>query len=285
MFKFYSVQLHWLSVILPLFFSLPLLAEESANPEKRNFNLYQIEEYRGAETIKRDFFSDSEYLLPLDKLKRLGRDWQPETFSFIQGEVSRSLYKLNRNTELNSVFEHYSQAIKADASDILYECAGRNCGSSNAWANNFFREYRLYGADDSQFLIVTKQKQPFTLYQVLYINRRGAGDIFVRLDRIHANKEVAELNDDQIALQTEINNFSKIRRYVESVPASQKVIALITANKQQDIDKAILRGQEHIKNIQSSLGSRLASKVIFINLASFGEDEYGEDLVTLLKRD
>ncbi|TBR42197.1 DUF4892 domain-containing protein [Marinomonas agarivorans] len=245
-----------------------------------------VKEYRGVEVLKRDVVDNTDYILPLSKIKRsAGRDWQPEEVRFLQGNISRSLYKFGRSADLQAIYSHYYSEILHDA-EILFECAGRNCGSSNAWANNFFKEYRLYGSDDSQFLIVTKHtSQP--LYRVLYLNRRGAGDIFVRLDHVTAAERVVDTTNSSInspiALQTEINDFLRIRRYIETAPANKSITVLVTTSKRLSSEQAVQQGRAYIKSIKKSLGERLVSRVTFINLAAFGQDEFGEDLVTLLR--
>lgn len=273
---------------IPLFGAalLALLSPSISYADNTASLLQPISEYRGAEVVKRDTVKDAEYLLPLGKLKRLGRSWQPVNSLLLRGDTTSSLYKFGRTTELQEVYRHYGSAISSNA-EILFECQGRNCGSSNAWANNFFQDYRLYGVDDNQFLLVTKlsdttSAEPF--YQVLYINRRGAGDVMVYLDRIHVAASKQESGASQlISFQTEISNFSKIRQHIEARPEKEKITALVSAKRSLSAQQSIQAAQQHIEILQKSLGARLASKVTFINIAGFGRAEFGEDLVTLLK--
>ncbi len=226
---------------------------------------------------------NSEYNLPLSNLKRLGRGWQPIKSTLLQGDRTSSLYQLGRSTELNSVYEHYRQEL-VTGSTVLYECAGRDCGSSNVWANNFFNEYRLYGVDDNQFLLVTKN-QTNSLYQVLYINRRGAGDVMVYVDRILANDPNVLPKSKTIAFQTEATNTTKVSLYIESEQKNKKLTALVSSSKSLSTSQAILTADRYIRSLKNDLGARLSNNITFVNIASFGREEFGEDLITLLNSD
>jgi len=245
--------------------------------------LKPLKEYRGMEVIKNDVIENSEYNLPLSNLKRLGRGWQPTKSILLQGNRTTSLYKLGRSVELNNVYKHYRQEL-ATNSAILYECSGRDCGNSNVWANNFFNDYRLYGADDNQFLLVT-QNQTDSLYQVLYINRRGAGDVMVYLDRILVNNPNTLSKNKTIAFQTEVTNITKIRSYIESQQKNEKLVALVSSSKTLGVGQAVTTADQHIKNMKNDLGTRLSSNIVFVNIASFGREEFGEDLITLLSNE
>lgn len=242
--------------------------------------LKPLKEYRGAEVIKSDLIKNTEYILPLGNLKRLGRGWQPSNSILLQGDRVMSLYKFGRSMELNRIYEHYQEQLLVKAT-VLYECSGRKCGSSNVWANSFFKEYQLYGPDDNQFLLVTHDKSN-GLYQILYMNRRGAGDIIVYIDRVQLRESAAD-DKKNIAFQTEVLNTTKIRLYLESQPSNEKYIALVSANKQLSANAAISQAGDHINEIKGDLGVRLSSRIRFINIASFGQIEFGEELITLIK--
>lgn len=244
--------------------------------------LAPLKQYRGIQTIKSDVIKNTDYVIPLDNLKRLGRDWLPTNSKLLQGDLISSLYELGRGEELDHVYSFYRKQL-TDEAKVLYECLGRDCGGSNAWANNFFDDYRLYGADENQFLLVTEKNS--NLYQVLYINRRGAGDVMVRLDRVVVEDNEPVMQNQRIAFQTEANNFNKIREYIEEHDDGNSYTAIVSSEKQLLPVAAVKDGEQLIKAIKQNLGIRLTSKVIFINVANFGRDEFGERLVTLLKND
>lgn len=130
-----------------------------------------FEPYKGAALIKFEQEKQSEYSIPLANLKKSGRSWVPIRAEIVQGDISSNLFQFARDVDLTRLYDFYKNQL-SDASSILYECQGRTCGSSNAWANNFFNDYRLYGADANQSLLVTSLNDN-NQYQVVYLNRRG----------------------------------------------------------------------------------------------------------------
>jgi hypothetical protein len=175
------------------------------------------------------------------------------------------------------VYSHYRSQLQKNEQDIVFECESRSCGSSNAWANNFFEDYLLYGADQSQFLLVVKDKQD--VYQVLYLNRRGAGDIMVRLDQVKS----VEVQDTEfeIVAQMDVQDIPRIRRFVRDLPANQNVVAFVTSRKNGSLT-AIEFGDQLISLAEAGLGDQLKAKVRFINLADLGRESLGINRISFV---
>jgi CRISPR/Cas system-associated endonuclease Cas1 len=135
----------------------------------------------------------------------------------------------------------------------------------------------LYGSDQSQFLLVVKNKQD--VYQVLYLNRRGAGDVMVRLDEVKST----EANDTEfeIVAQMDAQDIPRIRRFVNDLPAGQNVVGFVTSQKTGSLS-AIERGDQLISTLSAGLGDRLKTKVRFINLADLGLVSLGVNRISFV---
>uniref|UniRef100_A6VX68 DUF4892 domain-containing protein n=1 Tax=Marinomonas sp. (strain MWYL1) TaxID=400668 RepID=A6VX68_MARMS len=236
-----------------------------------------IEPYRDAQLVKSNSQAEQFVEIPLSKIRRAGSGWEPETVIRLKGDYFSSLYKINRNALLSDVYTHYRSQMLSDGRSILFECDSRSCGSSNAWANNFFGDYLLYGSDQSQFLLVVKNKQD--TYQILYLNRRGAGDVMVRLDEVKS----AEANETEfeIVAQMDVQDIPRIRRFVSDLPAGQNVVGFVTSRKTGTLS-AIESGDRLISMVSAGLGDQLKNKVRFINLADLGRESLGVNRISFV---
>ncbi|MBR7888535.1 DUF4892 domain-containing protein [Marinomonas sp. A79] len=236
-----------------------------------------MQPYRDAQLVKSYSKTDQLMEVPLSKISRSGRGWEPDTVVRLQGDYFSSLYKINRNILLTDVYAHYRSQMLLGGRTVVFECESRSCGSSNAWANDFFGDYLLYGADQSQYLLVVKNRQE--VYQVLYLNRRGAGDVMVRLDEMASSQ--AKDTEFEIVAQMPIQDTPRIRRFLNDLPPGQMVVGFVTSESSATMS-AIQSGDRWINQVSSGLGAQLVEKVRFINLADLGRPSLGVDRVSFV---
>lgn len=235
-----------------------------------------LKPYREARLVKSEAVVDQFVEIPLSKIERSGRGWEPESVVRIKGDVVRSLYKLGRNVPIEDVLSYYKNALSEEGKPI-FECLGRDCGSSNAWANNFFDNYLLYGSDGSQFLKVVQSVQGD--YHIIYINRRGAGDIMVRLDEVKPSED--NVPQTEFAAQMDVMDLPRIRRFINELPENQKVVGFV-ACKQEGLISAIERGDRIIDTLLAGLSTEQKRKVRFINIADVGKEALGDQRVSFV---
>ncbi|REG85793.1 DUF4892 domain-containing protein [Marinomonas pollencensis] len=240
-------------------------------------DITHVEAYRGAQLVKSETLDNQALEIPLGKIQRSGRGWEPESVLRVSGSVFRSLYKVERNVPLESVFAYYKSTLLADGQKVIFQCESRSCGSSNAWANNFFNNYLLYGADSTQLLMVVQDSHDD--YQVIYINRRGAGDIMIRLDSIALM--VAQDAEFEVAAQMAVNDFPRIRRFLRDLPNGQRVVGFVTSERGGG-ESAIAQGDRYIDALISAVGDQLSQQVRFINVADMGRDLLGKHRVSFV---
>ncbi|WP_417527026.1 DUF4892 domain-containing protein [Marinomonas shanghaiensis] len=236
-----------------------------------------IEPYREAQLVKSNSQAGQFVEIPLGKISRAGSGWEPERVERLEGDLFSSLYKIHRNAVLSDVYGHYRSQMTVDGRTVLFECDSRSCGSSNAWANNFFGDYLLYGPDQSQFLLVVKNPQD--IYQVLYINRRGAGDVMVRLDEVKSAQ--ANGTEFEIVAQMDVQDIPRIRRFVSALSAGQTLVGFVTSQKTAGLS-ALESGDQLISVMQAGLGDRFQDRVRFINLADLGRESLGVNRVSFV---
>lgn len=240
-------------------------------------DISRVEPYRDAQLVKSQSEVGIMVEVPLSKIRRAGSGWEPEDVVRIQGDYLTYLYKINRNALLEDVYSHYRVELEKSGQEIVFACESRSCGSSNAWANNFFNDYLLYGADQSQFLLVVKGSQD--IYQILYLNRRGAGDVMVRLDQVMPVK--LQNTEFGIVAQMDAQDIPRIRRFVRDLSADQEVVAFVTSSREGE-RSAIDYGDQLIATIEAGLGEQLKAKVRFINLADLGRESLGVNRISFV---
>ncbi|MBM6550193.1 DUF4892 domain-containing protein [Marinomonas ostreistagni] len=237
----------------------------------------EVPTFRGAQIIKSEPVENAYIEVPLSKIYRSGRGWEPEQVELIEGTSYQTLYKIGRNVPLDAVNTFYRDAVmNINDNQILFECQSRACGSSNAWANNFFNDYLLYGADANQSLLVTKDASNH--YWVLYINRRGAGDVMVRLDEV-----VPAGNDSNIDILAQLSatDIPRIRRALNDFGELTSVVGFVTSEA-GDVN-AVATGDRYIEAIRAGLNPAERESIRFINLANMGDPAYGSHRVIFVR--
>lgn len=238
-----------------------------------------LEQFKGANLIKHDQSSQVDYAIPLANLKKSARTWIPIKAKQVQGELSSSLFKFGRNESLLPIYDFYRKQMTA-SSNILYECSGRTCGSSNAWANNFFNDYRLYGADANQYLLVVEQESTEgSGYQVLYLNRRGAGDVMLRLDNVVTKLDTSKVN---IALQVNLDNKLALNQFINGQADMQNYVFAITTESSLSPIESFIKGEKEIADIKAELSEDALKYIHFVNLGNQAKPVYGESQVTVI---
>ncbi len=240
-------------------------------------NVLEIEPYRDAQLVKSQSNEGVMVEVPVSAIRRAGSGWEPEKVIRLTGDYISSLYKIDRNALLPDVYRHYRLEMLKNGREVVFECSSRSCGSSNAWANNFFKDYLLYGGDQNQFLLVVKNAQD--VYQVLYLNRRGAGDVMVRLDE--AKSVEARDTEFDIVAQMDVQDIPRMRRFIQDLEENQYVVAFVSSRKNGSLS-ALRVGDQLINAAISGLGRQLSEKVRFINLADLGRESLGVNRVSFV---
>ncbi len=241
-------------------------------------SLPPINPHREVVLAATDVQEGSNYAIPLSKMQRADRSWSPEKVLNIESQSTRHTFKIARSADLAGVIRFYSNQIMNEKNKVIFECEGRSCGSSNAWANNFFNDYRLYGRDDNQVLKVLQNNE---FYTVMYINRRGAGDVMVRVDQIIPMSEFNK--DPAFKKQISVNDIAKIRLYIEDQPSDVHYYLAVTASG-ETTGEAFNNASQNIQNLTLSLGPRLLENMEFVNLGNSGLEVYGEDQLTFIEK-
>lgn len=145
--------------------------------------------YNGAGLVQEKQAGPGEQRVITGKNQKVQGHWQFASELRLDAFMQQRIYQLDTVDSLAQVAAFYRQWIADAGLDVLYYCAGRDCGSSNVWANNLFAERRLYGPDSNQFYWALRRQDDFFM---LYLVERGNGQLFVNISQVTANAAMRE---------------------------------------------------------------------------------------------
>lgn len=125
------------------------------------------------------------YPLTLSALKKINGQWQAEYQQAVLGDVRRLTYELKRPYTLRSAWDRVQQYFSKRGDQLIFECTGLSCGSSNAWANEHFAVKQLYGLDLSQHYQVWKSnREKDNVIEIIYLVERGNRRVYLQRDTL-----------------------------------------------------------------------------------------------------
>ena len=105
---------------------------------------------------------------------------EPESVEFVSGSRQSITYYIPGERRVGKVIAFYKNQM-IELMKILFECHGRDCGSSNYWANTVFQTPILYGPEQHQNYLVGRAVDEGE-YTAIYIGQRGTRKIYVHIE-------------------------------------------------------------------------------------------------------
>ncbi|MBB1487019.1 DUF4892 domain-containing protein [Oceanospirillum sediminis] len=139
-----------------------------------------------------------EYRMAMGRIQNKNSGSEPEYWlNLSAGHLSRHLYRIRSTKDTADISRYYQQQLQVAGARILFECQGRECGSSTDWANRVFRVSTLYGVDRKQhYFLAAREDNGQTHVAAIYVTERGTG-------RIYAYEEHFLLKSGQLSLPGE----------------------------------------------------------------------------------
>lgn len=160
-----------------------------------------IQPYHNARIMFQSTGSTDDYLFALGSYKKIAGSWRLDRQQRLSGNVTRYTVELPAGHSANNGFDFYLDQLQNFNLRELFHCTGRDCGTSNSWANNHFKILQLYGLDQFQqygaYEVTNADDKPF--YVALYAVQRGNKRVYIQLDVLH----VARVNELGIAANPE----------------------------------------------------------------------------------
>ena len=172
----------------------------------------------------------STHRIMLGALKKVNNEIAPEASRYLQGQRTRNTYLLADEQRSNLVFEFYVEQLERQG-QILYQCAGRECGSSNYWANSVFERRILYGPEQFQHYIVGVIDGQ---YLAIYVAQRATGQVYAHLDIIKPQRDSATAMTelDSVNLLQALSSGAPVKLGLQpEVAVTQRVAAALAGNQ------------------------------------------------------
>lgn len=161
--------------------SLPLNIADSAFPDARAIYSSNVE--------------DRDYALALGPLKKINSEWRTEREQRLNGQLTRRTLELPESYSVGEAYRHLRAELQRHDARPLFICQGLDCGSSNAWANDYFHIKQLYGLDQNQYYgawEVTAENDD-VYYVTTYLVQRGNRRIYLQVDQVQVAQKPGQI--------------------------------------------------------------------------------------------
>lgn len=149
-----------------------------------------IQPYQNARIIFQSSATTDDYVFALGSYKKTSGTWRLDRQQRLSGKLTRYTLELPEGHSAAKGFDFYLDQLQNFNLRELFHCVGRDCGTSNSWANNHFKILQLYGLDQFQqygaYEVINADAQPF--YVALYAVQRGNKRVYMQLDIVHVDR-------------------------------------------------------------------------------------------------
>lgn len=188
-----------------------------------------IERYRGSWIVNYQSSSLTDYSLVLGGVEQVNGIERVEQDERLTGHLTRISYRIPDGNTTRNVFNAFKSQLEQLDAELLFTCQGRECGSSNYWANDVFGYSKLYGVERSQYYMAARLPG---VTVAIYVIERGNRRIYTHLDFIET---------DAVARMTaRIKNEGFVELSTDTLPDMDVLEALISRLKQHTFDIALV---------------------------------------------
>lgn len=126
------------------------------------------------------------------RVDRSRRDLRVDASRRLAAQLVRVTYQAPEGARLDDVVAHYRGLIADRQAAIAFECEGRDCGRSTAWANGVFGVKELVAPDASQFYLAATFDDWLA---AIYVVQRGNRRVYAHVD-LARGEQLAERNTE-----------------------------------------------------------------------------------------
>ncbi len=127
------------------------------------------------------------YPLTLGTFEKINGESTAVKEAYVEGRLESATLEIIRPYKLDSAWMHIQNYFKSKSSQLIFDCEGFSCGSSNTWANKRFEVKQLYGLDASQHYQVWRVKfENVSVFVSVYLVQRGNRRVYLQLESLYA---------------------------------------------------------------------------------------------------
>lgn len=239
-----------------------------------------VEGFPDSILVSAEFEPDRNYRLILGRLQRSRGVVVPESEKRIRGDVNKLIFEIPREYSAEDVYGYFRSSFSDKGYDELFGCTGRDCGSSNYWANDIFRNRVLYGPERNQyFLNVRAHAEPAHI--ALYVITRGNRRTYAYLEIVEPPGTSGPIQVVGEAFLTDIEeagaiilsgiSFSPNEQLDASVDLSELALELSERPEQKFYVVSHLAAEESLDQLLAR--STMRAEAVMRHLIALGVDE------------
>ncbi|WP_177330554.1 DUF4892 domain-containing protein [Pseudomonas sp. TTU2014-080ASC] len=190
-------------------------------------DLEVLPRFPGSQIVTYKQLSDQERVYPQGAIRRISGKLRFEREVMAQGSFTAVTYELPRTHSASEAFNSAREALHEQNAELLYWCVGRECGSSNLWANSVFNNATLYGSDAQQSYALLRLAEPRQdSLLALYSITRGNGRAYLQVEQLDAASTLPQILPTPATLQRALKTSGELRLPKLSEPTDEWVALL-----------------------------------------------------------
>lgn len=210
-----------------------------------------------------------QYNIALGAFKKVNSEWVVDDEQEVYANIDSATFEFVSRTSMSEAWDILKSNFVKSSSDVLFMCNGLDCGSSNVWANDYFKIKQLYGLNPSQrYLAIRNSLDGETTYKVLYMVKRGNRRIMAHVDTISPTNKSTDEDASADALSVQSGGLGE----------SSKGISYTQKATEQDVLASIFQDQYWVFPVAVFNGS------LDENRNKRAMDSYVQTIVKAMKR-
>lgn len=152
-----------------------------------------IEPLPRAEVAQKRVQEDTEHTVVIGNIRRINNEVRAEREVLAEGELLRISWLVPEGHTAREAMAHAVKQLQEHPHTTLFFCEGRECGSSNLWANQVLGYSRLYGPEENQSYLALRLDDEPQRFISLYAITRGNRQAYLHLDQMTPEPPVTEM--------------------------------------------------------------------------------------------
>lgn len=217
-----------------------------------------------------------ERIYPQGPIRRISNRVRYERRVDARGRQTAVTYLLPAGHGAPEAFDFARKALLEQGAEPLYWCQGRDCGSSNLWANAVFGNATLYGSDDEQaYLLLRLAGDQADSLVALYGVTRGNRRAYLHAERLDADAPLGDLLPTAATLLKELRASGELTLHqVQGEPTTSWLELLASTLRADTTVRVALAGPEAERWREALIGEGI--RAARLELEADGEGTRGE---------
>lgn len=229
-----------------------------------------IERFRGSWIVNYQPSVLTDYSLALGGVEQVNGVERLEHKESLNGRLKRISYRIPDGNSTRNIYNFFKAQLEQGKAEILFTCQGRECGSSNYWANDVFGFSKLYGVERSQYYLAARLPG---VTVVIYIIERGNRRLYAHIDLIEtdtaARMTATIKNEGFVELSVNVlPDIDLLEKLIEQLKQHTRDIALVIHHRGDTLAAANALGLSKAEEVRQVLSARKISGIEVVSVGA-----------------